>query len=674
MTAVAARPGSGRRARMPSGARLEPAVAALIALVALALAWKAGVKGVGAVPDVARGLAAALVLFGACGYAVARLALPEALREDFSLFVVPVGAAVAALALTVLGFLGSPLPASLAIVLVAGVVGGGWLRVRHGPAGATARAGGATPDRAARLRRIAWPLFLLAIVFCIALLPTLRAGFATTTGENGDVILTAGTAQFLQETHPRGENIGLYVDRMPPNWRSKYPIYYALAGIAELSGLAATQLMAMVMGLMLALVGLAFALFARYALGASALASLLVLALVPLDRIMVFLAVEPFFNQIWGVFAFAMILLFGLRFLREPGRGSALLLVLFGVLGAFAYPLMLPFPMVALGVAALVIARRRRASGGSPGWIAALGLPRGRWSLALWVPLGLLVAPAVAVATLGVAEKGSGAAAVILPGSDLAPWNALPEYLAFHRFFGLVDPLGIAFVGVAGMLGVAGWACWRRPREIGLALIAMAAGALAFVAYFKARENGAFFHFKILSFLGPVVVAVAVVGLAELAGGARARAGRLAAGGLLVALCALFAYGGGRVEATAVGDQLSRDVLELGDWSAQLPQDATVLIDMPQSGYALWAQSMLAEHPLSTTQPFGGSTFPTPPYGVRADYLLQRHWAPRPPATLIRGEAVGRNGAYKLWRMNPALPGEDVSSQRGIEEFSTLLD
>ncbi len=49
------------------------------------------------------------------------------------------------------------------------------------------------------------------------------------------------------------------------------------------------------------------------------------MALVPFDRILVYLAVQPFYNQIWGVFALPLILLFGLRFLREPSRGAAAL-------------------------------------------------------------------------------------------------------------------------------------------------------------------------------------------------------------------------------------------------------------------------------------------------------------------------------------------------------------
>jgi len=71
-------------------------------------------------PDTVRALGAALLLFGVCGFGIVRLALPAGLRAAEALWVLPVGAAASALALTVLGFAAVPFGVSLVVVLAAG--------------------------------------------------------------------------------------------------------------------------------------------------------------------------------------------------------------------------------------------------------------------------------------------------------------------------------------------------------------------------------------------------------------------------------------------------------------------------------------------------------------------------------------------------------------------------
>lgn len=639
------------------------AAAVLAGALALYLAHDAGVRTVAAVPDVARGLGAALVLFAVSGYAVARLLLPASMRADLALFVLPIGAMTSALTLTALGFLGVPLPISLALLLAAGVAAIPLAHRRAPPRRSW-------PPRL-EAARLLWPAYVAALVVGLALIPMLRAGFATTMGENGDAVLAAGVSELLRETPPLGENVGLYVDRMPTNWRSKYPIYYVLAAVTELSGLDSSQVISTLSALMLGLIALGFVLLARHGLGAATLASLLVGALVALDRILVFLSVHPFYNQLWGVFALPLILLFGLRFVREPSRRGGLALAGFALLGAFAYPLMLPFPLVALGGAALVVRRRRRAAGPSPGWVAALRLPRVSRRVA--IPLGLLTLPFLAIGLLGVAEKSVAAAGVILPGSDLSGWNALPDYMPVHRSFGLVDPLGIAFVGVIGLLAAAAYACLRQPRDAGLGLLAMGAGAIAFAVSFRLREDGAFFDFKILSFLGPVVVALAVVGLCQVVGQARSRAPRNAAAAALVGLLALFVVGA-RDESFRVREQLNVDHLELRAWGEELPSGATVLMHLPGHGDQLWASYMLAAHPLSATHPHVSTTFPSPAPGRKGDFLLTSARDPLPPARWVVGDPVETNGSYLLYRMDPGLPGRDTSTRRSFEHFATVFE
>lgn len=671
MSSLAAREASApARPRHPLGIRGDLAVAALLALAALALAWHAGVKNAAVVPDVLRVVIAGGLLCTAAGYAPTRLLLPREMRPHMVLAVPVVGAMTASLGLTVLGFLHVPLAISLAVVILAGGAAALVVRRRHGPLRAEAEdLAQAGPAR----RRVAWPLFIAALIVAITLLPMLRAGFATTIGQNGDAAVTVGTAEFLRHAPPRGEHISGWVDRMPANWRSKYPIYYALAGTSELSGLEATRVLSTVMSLMLAMTAAGFFLLAYHALRAGWLASLGVMALVPLDRILTYLTVQPFFNQIWGVFALSLILAFGLLHLRSPTRGSAALFLGFLALGGFAYPLMLPIPVLLLGTAATIAWRRDRARGRRPGWIAALGLPRPPRTRAATIAVAVLAAPFVLVALAGVVEKGYAAALVVLPGSDLSGWNALPSYLPFHKFFGLVDPLGIGWLTAGLVIAAAAYGCARAvPREVGVPFAVTLGAGLLVGAYFKARTMGAFFYFKDLSFIGPLMTTMAVVGLGAMVH--QRRRVLSVAGVALLGLLVVNSAEGTRREALDAAPQLTRDLLGVRTWSEQLPANASVLIDLPQDGEQLWAGYVLARHPVSGTDPYVSTTFPYPPAGTKADYLLQHSMVPPPP----RGEVVGsepirRNASFRLWKMRPGLPGRDVSSRRSLDEFSSVL-
>jgi hypothetical protein len=268
-----------------------------------------------------------------------------------------------------------------------------------------------------------------------------------------------------------------------------------------------------------------------------------------------------------------------------------------------------------------------------------------------------------------VAEKAWGAAEVVLPGSDLSGWNALPFYLPFHKFFGLTDPLGLAVVGVAVLFAAAAWASWRLPREIGVPLGATAAASLLVGAYFKARTNGAFFYFKDLSFLGPLLTLLAVAGLWMLASGASRRLRVVGAAALAVLVIATAA--GARLESGLVADQLSRDLLELREWSADLPGGDSVLIGLPRDGSQLWAGYLLADRPVSAISPLIGTTFPFPPRSLRADYLLLAANQRRPGPRTVMGGPIRENGSLRLWRMREDLPFVDASSRRTIELYGS---
>src|SRR5215218_8399995 len=115
MTPQVQRAAPGAAARVL--ARAGPVAGATAALIAVAvLAWERSEFQLGlsaAVWDALRATAAAGVLFGACGYAPARLLAPAGLRAHAGLLAFPLGAVVSALALTALGLLHVPFGGSL---------------------------------------------------------------------------------------------------------------------------------------------------------------------------------------------------------------------------------------------------------------------------------------------------------------------------------------------------------------------------------------------------------------------------------------------------------------------------------------------------------------------------------------------------------------------------------
>jgi len=77
-----------------------------------------------------------------------------------------------------------------------------------------------------------------------------------------------------------------------------------------------------------------------------------------------------------------------------------------------------------------------------------------------------------------------------------------------------------------------------------------------------------------------------------------------------------------REELNATIEQVTPRMLELRQWSAELPRDASVRIDIPASGRHLWAAYFMSRHPLNTPFPEAGVLYPQLPFGTRADYSL----------------------------------------------------
>lgn len=213
-------------------------------------------------------------------------------------------------------------------------------------------------------------------------------------------------------------------------------------------------------------------------------------------------------------------------------------------------------------------------------------------------------------------------------------------------------------VVAAGALALRG-----RPREVARPLLAFGVLALLVAVYFRAREHGDLIHFKDLSFFAPFALAAATVLLVEVA--AARRGGARVASAVALAGLAIVLVAGAREQIDQTHEMLTRDMLELREFSDRLPEGSSIRIDLPPDGYQLWARHMLHEHPLSASRPLDETIFPHPPRGRRADYLLAR--ATRPPSRDALPPPLMGNALYAIYRMRPSVPGRDRSSLKLVD-------
>jgi hypothetical protein len=627
--------------------RWWPVAAGALGLVAL-VAWEHADFSAGAsraVGDAIRGALACLALFGACGYAPARLFVPPELRPHGPLIVFPLGAALSAIALAALGLVHVPFGVSLPLVLAAGVGAGIAVRLRRGPWG----------EAGTGLLR---PAYVAVVVAVVALSPVWRTGFSTVVGQNGDVVLAVGSARLVKEAPPTAIRPELPIDRIPLVWRSKYPVFYSLAAVSELSGLSVIAAFPLLAAALLAMASFGFFLFARYVLRAPPWAALAAMAAVGLGRLPLHIADHPYYNELWALFALPFILTAGAAFLRAPSRGALALLAVFGAIGAFAYPLMLPFPVLFLGVWAWRERARLRPflrRPGGPAWV--------------WVPGAVVALAVLAVLVRGVVEKTASAAVALSPWGDLAAWSGPGlRHLPFHRAFGLLDPGGAVLVGllVAILLAAAAWGVSRAPRDAAVPLAVTLAAGLAAVVYLDHRTQAELFYFKALGLLGPLVVTAAVVGSADVV---RRRPPLGVAAAVIAAALAVTAAISTRRELLGTDDYASRYVLQIDDWARALPADASVRIDIPPSGYQLWADYMLSPRRVCAFQPLVGF-FPYAQPGRKADYVLALSDQRRPADAA--GAPLFANRQFRLWRMRREVPGPDVCTPRMTDSITKV--
>jgi len=131
------------------------------------------------------------------------------------------------------------------------------------------------------------------------------------------------------------------------------------------------------------------------------------------------------------------------------------------------------------------------------------------------------------------------------------------------------------------------------------------------------------------------------------------------------ALLATVLLVGLRNEIYATGLQADRPTLKLRAAAARiLPPGASVRLDV-EGGRQLWAGYVLADHPVTAIAPIMNTTYPYPPQGRRADFIVAEvRLKPRGPWPDAAGPALYGNEIFRLYRMREDVPGPDVASQR----------
>ena len=605
-------------------------------VIALGIAGSSGVHRVAtndvldSVQAAVRAVVATLFVFGVAGFGVTRLLLPERLRPYELLWVPAVGACVLALAMTVLGFAFVPFHVSLAVTLAAGVAIG-VLALRRSPG---RPAGGG----------LFWPGVIAFLLAAVALVPYFGAGFPTVTGFGSDAFHAVGAADFLQHNHPLERHADGPLDRFPLRWGSKQPIYYALASVATVSGLEPYETLTPVAAVMITLAAVGIFLLASHLLSASVLGAGAAMAITGLNAMVLHTALNPYFNQTWGYFTLPFTLVLGWWAVHHRSRPAAILLALFLAVGGLAYPLMLPIPLLAIAIFA---------------WLEPVSLPspralyRGRRSLLWLVPVALLLAVPAAAA----ADKMWDAATLLVdPNRSLESWAGdIFGFIPAHKFFSLPEDT-LWWLAVAAMAGLAVWLLARLPRALGVGLGTVMVAFLAAGAWFRQRDFGQYFEFKTLAFSAPLLLTCAAVALSRFR----------RVGPVVLAAFVISAGFAGRLEVRATGPQLTEDFVELRDWAADLPADASIRLDTFPS-HQLWGSYMLSSRRLCSQAPLLGTDYPHVVYSRDADFILvddkgRDFYDGDPPDAEL--PALRQNSQFTLYRAKPDLPGDDLCSKR----------
>ncbi len=594
--------------------------------------------------------AASVGLFAVAGFGLVRLALPDCLRRHELLWVLPVGACLACLELTLLGFAFVPFDVSLAVVILAGLI--------TAVLGVRRRGLPARPDP---IGGTLWPLFVAAMIAFLVLSPLLRAGYPTVIGDGSDAHLAAGTAQFLQNNYPLSSSAAEPVNKVPLVWRSKTPIYYALGGVSSLAGLPTWEVLSPMEAFLLGLAMLGFFLAGRELLRANMAGALAGMALVGLDRMVVHTVVHPYFNQTWGFVTMAPALVLAWLAVRDQGRpgnrGTIGLLVLFLAIGAFAYPLELPIPLFGLFVFFWLARRARRRQGEDVpkllrGWVRSL---RGRSRLAIPVLAVLLAVP-----VLGVLEKlSTGFSAIVNPNLSLYPWAGdVSSYFPTNQFLS-IGSASLVWIAVPLMVVAVVIALRRTPRPLAIGIIGLFVVAAVGSVIFHSRSGGQYFDFKLLAFIGPIAVLTAAVGLSRVP----------VIGWLALLAFGLTAFHGADTELQNTGNQLSPNVQAVARIPGLIGRNESVRLDMNPS-LEIWTAYFLHAEPVCSQAPLLGTSYPHVPTSRKADYILADVHTFRPFDAA--GPPVAYVGEFRLYKESPNVPGTDHCSRTRVQTILAI--
>lgn len=641
-------PPAGRAWRLP-GLDLLSAVATAAVAVVLALLSAAG--HFDPLPSVLRGAAAGFVLFTVCGAGLSLALIPRSWGPLAPLLSLPLGAAVAGLALTALGFARVPLSVSLWLVLAGALIAAALvIRGRR-------RAVRAAAERGQLSLSISWIAVLVALFF-VAMMPAWRLGADTIYGSNPDAHQVVGIAVLFQHVPPTGTDVALPIDTVPPAWRFRYPIFYPLAAASSLAHMDPIRLFGAMAALLLVIAALGFGALAVRCLRAPPRAGPAVAAVVGISVIALHLVWHPYWNQLWGLAMMPYALLFGWVALERLDLRLGILCGLVVVMLALAYPLALPDPLVIL--AALAIAYRR-----GPGVLRAL---RSRsWIFA--VVAVLVLAPALAGAALKLYKglENLFSAHSSLWGGDVTSFMPVGRFVGTGG--GLAVALVVAAVAVAGLRVL--------PRRVGIAFGAALLVLCLVDVRFRVASSGAYMDFKQLSFVGALVLTVAAAAVTRWLSSRRAPvvAAALALGvGWLVA-----ATNQDHDEIVQTHAQVTPEMFQLRSWAGRLlPRGASVRLDIPPSGVQLWAVYMLGAHPVDSPAPVLGTTYAHAAFGFRADYSVGLAFYVAadgkikrfPRLAYARNPPLARNAQFVLRRIVwPARLDNvpDTSSQRLVE-------
>lgn len=588
-------------------------------------------------------------MFVVSGFGVVRLALPDSLRRHELLWVAPVGACIAALELTLLGYAFVPFDVSLGLVIAAGLITAVLAVRRRG-----------WPARPQPIGGTLWPVYVAAIIAFTVLCPLLRGGYPTVIGDGSDAHLAAGTAQFLQHNYPLSSSAAEPVNKVPLVWRSKTPIYYALGGVASLAGLPTWEVLSPMQVLLLGLALLGFFLAARDLLGSNLLGGLAGMALVGLDRMVVHTVVHPYYNQTWGFVTMAPALVLAWKAVSERGtpanRGTVALLVLFLAIGAFAYPLELPIPLFGLLVFNWHSRRERRKRGEDVPKLRTSLMRRLRDRLggrARWaIPV---IAVLLAVPVLGVAEKlSTGFAVIVNPNVSLYPWAGdVGAFFPTNQFLS-IGSAGLLVVAIPLMAVGVGLALRRVPPAVAWGVIALLGLAALGSVYFHARISGQYFDFKLLAFLGPLAVLTAAVGASRIP----------VLGWAVLVAFGLTAFHGADAELSTTGNQLSPNVQAVARIPALIGPDKSVRLDMDPS-LEIWVSYFLHAEPVCSQEPLLGTSYPHVTTSRKADYILADVDTFRPFDAA--GPPIAYVGQFRLYKERAGVPGIDRCSRTRVQ-------